>query len=278
MPIRIRPATIILALALITGSLALVHDATAQRGSRAVTIARARALFEEMQSAWSALRALDVRPADANGAVAGWDRHWARRLARAERATSGACFEAPRTDCTRHERYVLLCNTAGDIAGARASVFRDDADDGLVDAFEWRRAVADEAARRRAAGLSCEDLPAAAWEVMRRDDGSFTTTDGRPLVAPPGEGALDPTSEVIERERPSLRLCWEASTRGVEAPPTISLEVAMTIDTSGTVTAVEVTGDADGGLAECIRRRIRRWPFARREVETQARFVAAFPE
>lgn len=38
------------------------------------TVARARAMFAEAREAWVALLALDVQPADANGAVRGWDR------------------------------------------------------------------------------------------------------------------------------------------------------------------------------------------------------------
>jgi hypothetical protein len=158
---------------------------SAQRGSARPSRTRARSHFDAMESAWRELRALEVQPADANGAIAAWDRAWARRVARAERDTGGACF-ALADDCASVEVYVLGCNMVGDVAGARASIFNPEAVDDH-DPFAWRRAVADEAARRRAERLSCEDLPRVSWEVFQDACGRWYGTGGTPIV--PGTSA-----------------------------------------------------------------------------------------
>lgn len=173
--------------------------AGAQRRSARISVARSRTLFDSMDSAWRELRALDVQPADANGAVAAWDRTWERRVARADREMGGACFDTG-SECEAVERYVLGCNMPGDVALARSGIFNPEADDGH-DPFAWRRAIGDEAARRRAEHLSCEDLPRVSWEVFEDACGRWYRTDRTPIVpgtsAPVRDGGAPPDCEAV---------------------------------------------------------------------------------
>jgi hypothetical protein len=160
-----------------------------RRPVRLVTIAQARSIFSDMERAWGELRALDVRQADANGSVAAWDRAWARRVANAERVAIDACLGlladrlgAP-ADCSLRERTALLCNVGFTVATARRSIFQaapHEADDDH-DEFAARRALADEAARRRVSRITCEDLPDE-HDLVRDECGRWYTHDNRPLI------------------------------------------------------------------------------------------------
>jgi hypothetical protein len=116
------------------------------------------------------LVAIDPQPADANGALRRWDAAWRARLDRLHRRppVRAQCI-APR-DCTAREVCELVAwmgGAASAVLSARAGMLRTSdlaaamGDNVLVE-MAWslavRRVVADEAARRRGARLSCEDL------------------------------------------------------------------------------------------------------------------------
>lgn len=179
---RTRSQVIALALGVVfLGVVAGPSGGAAQRRSPQITTSQARSYFDEMERAWRELLALDVQPADANGAVARWDRAWSVRVARAGRATRDACFTSSH-DCGVLERDVLMCNLVGDISAARASVFTRDDDADPHDPIAWRRAIADEAARRRAARLSCEDMPRVSRQVYQDACGRWYLHGDRALV------------------------------------------------------------------------------------------------
>lgn len=126
-----------------------------------------RARFEVVVQAAEDLVEIDVRTADANGELRRWDRRWGGRLRRMARRSSSIrrCMN-PRS-CARRE--VCAIDSAGaalEVRTTRASVLeeyaREQAVPSTIASLASRRLVADEAARRRAERLSCEDLPAVA--------------------------------------------------------------------------------------------------------------------
>lgn len=279
------------ALAIVAIVAVAVPVGSAQRGSRTISLSRARSTFESMERAWRELRGLHVEPADANGEVATWDRRWAPRVARAEREAIGVCLDmladelAAPADCGLHERTALFCNVGFTVSTRRRSIYDSIPEDeiDLPDEFDARRAIADEAARRRESDLSCEDLPDHT-EIRGSTSSGWTRLDGTPLIPPsPGasvspEGAVteDTIAAFVERERPSLDRCWLIATRGMRAIPTVRLDVALDVGAGGAVTSVNVSGESIATLAECIQAAARRWTFPATGAERRASFPISF--
>lgn len=134
--------------------------------------ARARAAFVLVLDAADALTRVEPQPADANGQLRAWDRLWRARLDRLLRRppVRAQCI-APR-DCAEREVCELVAwmsGAAADVLHARGEMLRDPNDwlgggpregvAAMAHALALRRLVADDAARRRRARLSCEDLP-----------------------------------------------------------------------------------------------------------------------
>jgi hypothetical protein len=154
-------------------------------------VREARAYVALLREAWTALEAVHPVPADANGEVRAWDRAWSRRLSGASMASR--CLEVPigrERTCRDAEVSALVCNLAlFDLEQARGAIFREPVPR-AADHLDVHVAVADEAARRSAAALSCEDLPSA--ETVSRDaSGAWVVAGGGRLS--PGEAAPPPS-------------------------------------------------------------------------------------
>ena len=80
--------------------------------------------------------------------------------------------------------------------------------------------------------------------------------------APQGRGLdAQQLSGVVSRNRPQLQRCYENAIRGLGRPPTVRMDVEITVGMSGTVTAVRARGNDVGGLANCLEGSVRRWRF-----------------
>jgi predicted Zn finger-like uncharacterized protein len=68
---------------------------------------------------------------------------------------------------------------------------------------------------------------------------------------------------VVSRNRPALRRCYEIAIRGMGDPPSIRVNVRVTIGGSGGVTNVAATanGETLSGLGNCVESTVRRWRF-----------------
>ncbi len=116
-----------------------------------------RALFSLLALAAAELAAVDIVDGDANGQLRQWD-EWGEPLTRLR-------FRPPtsrsRHDCQRPEVVALAIQR--EVAAVRRVVTSlPEQREGLLLHIVRARLRADEAARRRARGLSCEDLPNAA--------------------------------------------------------------------------------------------------------------------
>jgi hypothetical protein len=76
-----------------------------------------------------------------------------------------------------------------------------------------------------------------------------------------GQLTAQQLSNVVGSNRRSLQRCYETAIRGVGTPPTIRLDVDITVGASGGVTNVGVRGDDIGGLKTCVNAQVRRWRF-----------------
>lgn len=253
------------------------------RVPRPPTVARARVMFAEAREAWNALRALDVQPADANGAVRAWDQRWASRLARLSREESDACSAVPIGEagtCSQRQVDALACNVAIEVTSTRSGLLDPNAPRAL-DASEpmaAREALAEEAARRQQLGLSCEDLPNVV--VLHRDSCGRWYSYSTPLVpgqpAPdspcslPPVAAEDPTvcgsmagtheavpeasQRRFEANLPRIRACLA---QAPEAPRGV---LAVVISRDGERRAIDLAGPCTlttGEMATCLRDAVR---------------------
>ena len=133
----------------------------------AASPAQAQSLMQEREgfvTVVQAARALieaDVQAADANGAIRRWDRRWQRRLERVQRRRQRLRRCEPRSCAVVEVCKLAASSAAMFVLGVRSRV--------LAAPDEWslgsvaktlasNRMMADEAARRRRAGLSCEDI------------------------------------------------------------------------------------------------------------------------
>lgn len=86
----------------------------------------------------------------------------------------------------------------------------------------------------------------------------------------------DEIRSVVSRERNGLTRCWETAIRGARETPTVRLDVALTIGSSGAVSSVTARGPAVGSLSECIERSVRRWRFPASSGSTETSFPIVF--
>lgn len=230
-----------------------------------------------LRQAWTALEALHPQPADANGDVRGWDRVWERRLST---AAGYRCASIPFADRTCHyaEISVLMCTGASiSLDHARTEIFREPVPR-AADTLDVYVAIADEAARRAAAGLSCEDLPDAA-NVTRDSSGEWVIhgseyltprvsqpTRTAPQTMPPEDptvcGSMEGTQEAVpeasqrrfEANLPRIRACLA---QAPEAPRGV---LAVVISRDGERRAIDLAGPCaltTGEMAACLRDAVR---------------------
>lgn len=91
---------------------------------------------------------------------------------------------------------------------------------------------------------------------------------------PPLDGAG--VRATVTTNKPRLQRCYERAIRGQQTPPSVRLDVAVTVASSGRVKAVEAAGDGPGGLAECVEASVRRWRFPESSEGGPAQFPIVF--
>jgi len=80
----------------------------------------------------------------------------------------------------------------------------------------------------------------------------------------------------VNANKRSAQRCYELAIRGAGEPPTIRLDVAVTVAPTGRVSRVNVTGRDFGGLKACIQSNVRRWRFPASGGSTPLQFPLVF--
>jgi hypothetical protein len=91
---------------------------------------------------------------------------------------------------------------------------------------------------------------------------------------PPLDG--DGVRATVTTNKPRLQRCYERAIRGQQSPPSVRLDLTVTVAASGRVKAVDATGSAPGGLAECVEASVRRWRFPASAEGGPAKFPIVF--
>jgi hypothetical protein len=91
---------------------------------------------------------------------------------------------------------------------------------------------------------------------------------------PPLDG--DAVRATVTTNKPRLQRCYERAVRGQQSPPSVRMDVTVTVSASGRVKAASAVGDGPGGLAECIEASVRRWRFPSSSEGGPAKFPIVF--
>ena len=91
---------------------------------------------------------------------------------------------------------------------------------------------------------------------------------------PPLDG--DAVRATVTTNKPRLQRCYERAVRGQQSPPSVRLDVTVTVAASGRVKAVNASGSGPGGLAECVEASVRRWRFPASSEGGPAKFPIVF--
>jgi predicted Zn finger-like uncharacterized protein len=91
---------------------------------------------------------------------------------------------------------------------------------------------------------------------------------------PPLDG--DGVRATVTTNKPRLQRCYERAIRGQQSPPSVRLDVTVTVAASGRVKNVSAEGSGPGGLAECIEASVRRWRFPASSEGGPAKFPIVF--
>ena len=91
---------------------------------------------------------------------------------------------------------------------------------------------------------------------------------------PPLDG--DGVRATVTTNKPRLQRCYERSIRGQQSPPSVRLDVTVTVAASGRVKAVNAVGTGPGGLAACVEASVRRWRFPASSEGGPAKFPIVF--
>jgi hypothetical protein len=91
---------------------------------------------------------------------------------------------------------------------------------------------------------------------------------------PPLDG--DGVRATVTTNKPRLQRCYERAIRGQQSPPSVRLDVTVTVAASGRVKAVNAEGSGPGGLAECVEASVRRWRFPASSEGGPAKFPIVF--
>ena len=86
----------------------------------------------------------------------------------------------------------------------------------------------------------------------------------------------DGVRATVTTNKPRLQRCYERAIRGRQSPPSVRLDVSVTVAASGRVKEVSADGDGPGGLAECIEASVRRWRFPASSEGGPAKFPIVF--
>jgi len=92
---------------------------------------------------------------------------------------------------------------------------------------------------------------------------NIVTSDSAAMAMRAGGGQLtaEQLRSTVNSNKRSAQRCYELAIRGAGDPPTIRLDVAVTVAPTGRVSRVNVTGRDFGGLKACIQSNVRRWRF-----------------
>ena len=91
---------------------------------------------------------------------------------------------------------------------------------------------------------------------------------------PPLDG--DAVRSTVTENKPRLQRCYERAIRGQQSPPSVRLDVTVTVAASGRVKNVTAAGSGPGGLAECVEASVRRWRFPASSEGGPAKFPIVF--
>jgi hypothetical protein len=91
---------------------------------------------------------------------------------------------------------------------------------------------------------------------------------------PPLDG--DAVRATVTTNKPRLQRCYERAVRGQQSPPSVRLDVTVTVASSGRVKGVNAVGNGPGGLAECVEASVRRWRFPASSEGGPAKFPIVF--
>jgi hypothetical protein len=91
---------------------------------------------------------------------------------------------------------------------------------------------------------------------------------------PPLDG--DGVRATVTTNKPRLQRCYERAIRGQQSPPSVRLDVTVTVAASGRVKGVDAAGSGPGGLAECVEASVRRWRFPASSEGGPAKFPIVF--
>jgi len=86
----------------------------------------------------------------------------------------------------------------------------------------------------------------------------------------------DGVRATVTTNKPRLQRCYERAIRGQQSPPSVRLDVTVTVAASGRVKDVSADGTGPGGLAECIEASVRRWRFPASSEGGPAKFPIVF--
>jgi len=114
-------------------------------------------------------------------------------------------------------------------------------------------------------GSSADAAPA---EIDVKESGSTQSKK------PPLDG--DGVRATVTTNKPRLQRCYERAIRGQQSPPSVRLDVTVTVSASGRVKAANAVGNGPGGLAECIEASVRRWRFPSSSEGGPAKFPIVF--
>jgi hypothetical protein len=127
------------------------------------------------------------------------------------------------------------------------------------------------------------DLSASEQKILDEFDSSTNTTPAKIDVQkagstqsnkPPLDG--DGVRATVTTNKPKLQRCYERAIRGQQSPPSVRLDVTVTVAPSGRVKKVTSEGSGPGGLAECVEASVRRWRFPESAEGGPARFPIVF--
>jgi hypothetical protein len=99
-------------------------------------------------------------------------------------------------------------------------------------------------------------------------------SDGTQSDKPPLDG--NAVRGVVTQNKPKLQRCYERAVRGQASPPSVRMDVTVTVAASGRVKDASAVGDGPGGLAECIVASVRRWRFPASSEGGPAQFPIVF--
>jgi hypothetical protein len=86
----------------------------------------------------------------------------------------------------------------------------------------------------------------------------------------------DGVRATVTTNKPRLQRCYERAIRGQQSPPSVRMDVTVTVAASGRVKNASAVGSGPGGLAECIEASVRRWRFPSSSEGGPAKFPIVF--